>query len=1001
MRLCWFAGFAGLCLLVSKTQAERTNFAAFQLVSASSQSSTYDPSFAVDGRAMLYHAWQSADTAGPHWVEVVFPRPVPLGSAHVYGGSGLSAGDGLVDFRLQRHDGMGWVDIPGSVIEQNTDAEREVIFDQTVTVDRIRLLIENSGVRVLRELALFPPQRVNGLEQSMPLGTEVRMNLAHQRPTLASTQKVDKFAFLAVDGYVDDASSWWCEGGGTEQSLEIDLLSAEAIGSAHVYTGQGLSSNPLSSFRLDYWDGGQWLAIPGATVTGNTQLQREMVFTETLQSTLIRLVVTDGSFGRVREVALFPPRTGGFPLGTDVQVLSPPETSWEEFSDSTWRFVNQGVDLRLALVNGQVIFGNGAIDGLEAIQWRVLLNHRDGSFRLLHPSNGRCLALGEISTAEDVELVVEPYSGLPHQDWMLVYENELDFRFINVYSGHALQAAGDAETYGAEIVVRAVDPENTLQLWRRNAPIHHPKKGLAATQAVNEDLNQFFPSAWSYTWGRQTSDEFPFLAFDHSFNPMQWGNYNWVHGSNRDPLDLIYSDLQSTGNPVHLMGFNEPDKSNQANMSVAEAISRWPRLMAMDRPLVSPGPASTYNGWLADFYTQADAAGYQVDATSIHWYAGPSADNLIAHLQQAYTIWGRPIWLTEFSVVRWEGDTQWTKADNFNFLAEFLWRAESLPWLKRYSLFIFTEATTVTPNNTGPDPEEAPRSNSLRADGTLTAFGELYATWDGETSVQTEQAYHLHHHGSYSRLISNSDDSLGTTEPEGPAIESQWFLMPGDTTDTFRIFSSRDGRPLRYWSDGPLGLGNLGLTAGTTEWRIEPEQKGRYFIVHNLTNQRLRINTLGEVIMAAAGTNNQETQWRFIKPLIAQTHYARWAQEELVSFAKEDQGVGADPEGDNIPNLLEFAFGTNPQVAESSPFDIRREEASEIRLSFPWRQGEGELQWRIRQGSDLSNRSSWPVVQVFSDITAPGEVGQKVVLSIPVMEEDLGFFVIEVQLITN
>ena len=32
-----------------------------------------------------------------------------------------------------------------------------------------------------------------------------------------------------------------------------------------------------------------------------------------------------------------------------------------------------------------------------------------------------------------------------------------------------------------------------------------------------------------------------------------------------------------------------------------------------------------------------------------------------------------------------------TKGDNFDFLAEFLWRAESLPWLKRYSIFQFPD----------------------------------------------------------------------------------------------------------------------------------------------------------------------------------------------------------------------------------------------------------------------------------------------------------------------
>ena len=78
----------------------------------------------------------------------------------------------------------------------------------------------------------------------------------------------------------------------------------------------------------------------------------------------------------------------------------------------------------------------------------------------------------------------------------------------------------------------------------------------------------------------------------------------------------------------------------------------------------------------------------------------------------------------------------WTEEDNYNWLAEFMWRAESLPWLRHYSLFLWT-ADASNPVPTNPWDTVGPRSNAFQSDGiTPTSFGELYFAWDCDANVR-------------------------------------------------------------------------------------------------------------------------------------------------------------------------------------------------------------------------------------------------------------------------
>ena len=55
------------------------------------------------------------------------------------------------------------------------------------------------------------------------------------------------------------------------------------------------------------------------------------------------------------------------------------------------------------------------------------------------------------------------------------------------------------------------------------------------------------------------------------------------------------------------------------------------------------------------------------------------------------------------------------------------------------------------------------------------------------------------------------------------------------------------------------------------------------------------------------------------------TNYSEWAATYFEVGELADQnisGKSADPDGDGIPNLLEYAFRLNPEIYDHAPFEI-------------------------------------------------------------------------------
>ncbi|WBB69342.1 sigma-70 family RNA polymerase sigma factor [Micromonospora sp. WMMD812] len=216
--------------------------------------------------------------------------------------------------------------------------------------------------------------------------------------------------------------------------------------------------------------------------------------------------------------------------------------------------------------------------------------------------------------------------------------------------------------------------------------VSSPRKGVGvwnfagASQALANSK-----AGWYYTWGTQH----PGITTPRgaAFVPMI-----------RSADNVTVTELaRAKAAGPYLLTFNEPDIREQANVTVEQALDLWPKLMATGSTLGSPAVAwggADSGGWLDRFMSGAAARGHRVDFITLHWFgaefATPQAvDQLKRYLQAVYQRYRKPIWLTEFALMRFDGGGQQfpSQEQQAAFLTAATTMLGELPYVHRYAWF--------------------------------------------------------------------------------------------------------------------------------------------------------------------------------------------------------------------------------------------------------------------------------------------------------------------------
>jgi RNA polymerase sigma factor (sigma-70 family) len=190
-------------------------------------------------------------------------------------------------------------------------------------------------------------------------------------------------------------------------------------------------------------------------------------------------------------------------------------------------------------------------------------------------------------------------------------------------------------------------------------------------------------AAWYYNWAPNNNDVPGPSGVE--FVPMIWGKANVT--------DATLAQAKAEG--TELLGFNEPDMSGQANMSVEDALAAWPELQHTGMRLGSPAVAyggDTAGGWLDRFMTGAEAKGLRVDFITLHWYGSDFSDaaagQFLGYLDAVHQRYHKPIWVTEYGLMNFTGLPKYpTGAQEAAFIDATTKGMQSRSYVERYAWF--------------------------------------------------------------------------------------------------------------------------------------------------------------------------------------------------------------------------------------------------------------------------------------------------------------------------
>ncbi|WP_446046313.1 glycosyl hydrolase [Streptomyces olivaceus] len=223
-----------------------------------------------------------------------------------------------------------------------------------------------------------------------------------------------------------------------------------------------------------------------------------------------------------------------------------------------------------------------------------------------------------------------------------------------------------------------------------------PRKGVALNSTDGADQAQALKNSgasWYHNWASSSGAVAKPKGVEYV--PSIWG-----------PGSVTDAELSSAAKEgTHLLAFNEPDMSSQANMTVEQALDLWPRLEKTGLRLGAPAVATDADkagGWLDRFMKGAKERGLRVDFIPVHWYgsdfSSAASYQLADYLQRVHDRYKKPVWLTEYALIDFTtGTPRYPSQEEQTRFIE--WSTEALgvlDFVKRYAWFPLSTRTAPT-----------------------------------------------------------------------------------------------------------------------------------------------------------------------------------------------------------------------------------------------------------------------------------------------------------------
>ena len=319
------------------------------------------------------------------------------------------------------------------------------------------------------------------------------------------------------------------------------------------------------------------------------------------------------------------------------------------------------------------------------------------------------------------------------------------------------------------------------------------KKCRAGNPGVG-DANKLDVTAY-YNWSadRMSGDPQLDVEFSPQFHHAGWPSASTVNG------------LQNT---THVLGYNEPDNTNDKREHPATAvdvIKMWPTVMQSGMRAGSPGPTSVWS-WNDAFIKLADSLNYRVDFMVAHIYEpNLNAETLKQRIDHLSSVGGgRPVWITEWNNEWWPDQTKngggydrpYTAANGERqrkFMAECLPALDKMNNLERYYEYDWVQD-----------------ARALVLGDTLTPAGKVYAEHKAPLAYHKADAY------DFKWKIAPPLPEM-TVSPFSKKVNLSWYDHNGETGNFYVVQRLIDSR-VAYDTCDTLYLGKDYQAGGTVNY---------------------------------------------------------------------------------------------------------------------------------------------------------------------------------------
>lgn len=215
------------------------------------------------------------------------------------------------------------------------------------------------------------------------------------------------------------------------------------------------------------------------------------------------------------------------------------------------------------------------------------------------------------------------------------------------------------------------------------------KRGVGGGFQLAEDISLLSKGvAWDYDW----SHNYPYYIADFKANDMMFLPMVWNAGINKDNIRRFVQDYPSA---KYLLAYNEPNLTDQANMTPAQAAASWGELKEFARevglqiisPALNYGTLAGYNDpvkWLDEFLACDGVNLDDIAGIALHCYM-PNVQGMREMIHR-FEKYGKPIFMTEFCHAN--GNITNDVATQANFMSEAVNYLETDPMVGGYAWFI-------------------------------------------------------------------------------------------------------------------------------------------------------------------------------------------------------------------------------------------------------------------------------------------------------------------------